>query len=196
MTPELFAKYEDVVQDMLTEDGEMLRNSVQVVGKDGRIHELTLNQLDYFLDTMNGTLSSLERYNPLQYTVYHWQLKELLSNGNWLATQYTITFDIDEDSIVIDGTQVHKATVSTHPDYDPDINAPSKTFHHRIADVGVFGNMALVNCISKQAPELAVVAGSFGGSFVFQHKDGQLSLSSMVPVVATEADVPAVDPEI
>lgn len=181
MIPELYVKFEDIAQDMLTEDGELMRNSLMVVGRDGRTHELTLSQLDHFLDTLNGTLSMLSDYNPLQFVIYQWQLKELLSNPNWLAVEYSITFDADDNVISIEGQMAHKSTITSHPDYDPDIMAPNKSFSHVITEVGLYGNMALVNCIAKQSEDLAVIQGSFGGSFIYEHKDGKISLSSLIP---------------
>uniref|UniRef100_A0AB39CCN2 Uncharacterized protein n=1 Tax=Pseudomonas phage RVTF4 TaxID=3236931 RepID=A0AB39CCN2_9VIRU len=173
--------FNDIAGSMLrTEGGEdFISNSLKIQGA-GNTHELSINQLQLFLGVVAGTHPFLSDYNPLEFLIFSYQFQDKIKK-DWLAVQYQIIYDFEDDSIFISGICKHPSTVEGHSEYIPGAFIPAEQFQEHIPDVGLYGSLALVNCIAAQNEQFAPIRGSFGGSFIYEFKNGSQSIRKYEP---------------
>jgi hypothetical protein len=178
----VYGMFNDIAARMrMTEDGtEYISNTVKLKGASGTDHELSINQAQLFLGILDGSHPFLSSYNPLEFMIFSYQFQDKIKM-KYLATQYQIIYDAEDDSIFVSGILRHPMTVEGHPDYVPGSSVPIETFQTTIDNVGLYGGLALVNCIAAQNEKFAPIKGSFGGSFVYELKDGQQSIRKYEP---------------
>lgn len=177
----VYDMFNDIAQNMLMEEnGETyMSNAVTLVGAKQE-HQLSVNQAQLFLGIMEGTHPFLTNYNPLEFMLFSYQFQDKIKL-NYLAVSYSIIYDHEDDSITVSGITKHPMTVKGHPDYVAGAIVPPEEFHTTIPDVGLYGQIALVNCIAAQTPEFAQVKGSFGASFIFEFANGKQSVAKYEP---------------
>lgn len=174
--------FNDIAQGMVSKEGddEYISNTIKLLGASGEVHELSYNQAQLFLGVLDGSHSFLHEYNPLEFLIFSYQIQDKFK-ADYLATQYQIIYDHEDDSIFLSGITKHPMCVPGHPNYSQGAYIPPEQFQEHIPDVGLYGSLALVNCIASQAPEFNQIRGSFGGSFIFEFKDGQQSIKKYEP---------------
>jgi hypothetical protein len=183
----VYDMFNDIANRMrMTEGGEeYISNCVTFKGATGQDHELSLNQAQLLLGILDGNHPFLTSYNPLEFLIFSYQFQDKIKM-KYLSTSYQIIYDAEEDTIFISGIMRHPMTVEGHPDYVPGSTVPIETFQTTIDNVGLYGSLALVNCIAAQDPKFAPIKGSFGGSFIYELKDGKQSISKYVPSALEE----------
>lgn len=174
--------FNDIAKGMVSKEGddEYISNTVKLIGASGEVHELSYNQAQLFLGVLDGSHSFLHEYNPLEFLIFSYQIQDKFK-ADYLATQYQIIYDHEDDSIFLSGITKHPMCVPGHPNYSAGAYIQPEQFQEHIPDVGLYGSLALVNCIAAQAPDFNQIRGSFGGSFIFEFKDGQQSIKKYVP---------------
>jgi hypothetical protein len=189
--------FTDILEGMLVvQDGEeYMSNMVGILGKSG-VHHITVDQLNLWSGIVNGSSHFLGASNPLQFLINSYsQLVDMLPPKNYLVTTYELLFDHVASSLSIKGTYSHKASVKGHPDYDVDIIAPTKTFERLIMDVGLYGELALVNCLAANREALAPLKGHYGASFIFRDgADGAEFKTIPSPTDIVQSAAPVVPP--
>lgn len=178
----VFEMFNDIANNMrLVEDGEeYISNTIKLVGASGKPHELSINQAQLFLGVLDGNHPFLTEYNPLEFLIFSYQIQEKFKT-KYLATYYEIIYDHEEDAIIIEAICKHPMTVEGHPEYVLGANIPAQHIRTEILDVGLYGALALVNCIAAQDESFKPIHGSFGGSFVFTFEKGQQSIRKYIP---------------
>lgn len=173
----VYTIFNDIVSNMLRqEEGDQyISNALTVKGASGEEHTLSIPQLKLMMGMLDGSHEYLSTYNPLEFLLFSYQFQHLLK-AKFVAVQYQVIYDHLEDSIFVSGVMRHPMTVPTHPDYVQGSYVPVETFQTTINDVGLYGALSLVNCIAAQDPKFAPIRGSFGGSYIYEHKDGQQSI--------------------
>lgn len=174
--------FNDIARNMLTtENGEeFISNSITLKGASGEDHVLSIKQAQLLMGVLEGSHSFLFEYNPLEFLIFSYQFQDKLKK-DWLAVQYQIIYDVEDDSIFVSGICKHPSVVEGHPDYIHGAFIPAEQFQEHIPDVGLYGSLALVNCISAQNESFAQIRGSFGGSFIYEFKNGQQSIRKYEP---------------
>jgi hypothetical protein len=183
--------FNDIANRMRTTEygEEFISNCVTLKGASGKDHELSINQAQLLLGVLEGTHSFLATYNPLEFLIFSYQFQDKIK-AKYLAVQYQIIYDHEDDTIFVSGVMRHPMTVKTHPEYVEGAHIPVETFQTTIPDVGLYGSLALINCIAAQNEKFAPIKGSFGASFVYELKDGQQSIKKYEP---TELDEIGID---
>lgn len=182
--------FNDIANRMrTTENGEeYISNCVTLKGASGAEYELSVNQAQLLLGVLEGNHSFLRDYNPLEFLIFSYQFQDKIK-PKYLAVQYQIIYDHEDDTIFVSAVLRHPMTVKTHPDYVEGATVPIETFQTTIENVGLYGSLALINCIASQNEQFAPVKGSFGGSFVYELKDGQQSIRRYEPSLLEEAGI-------
>ncbi|QBJ02532.1 hypothetical protein MZD04_gp002 [Pseudomonas phage Psa21] len=185
--------FNDIANNMVTVENkeEFLSNTVRLVGASGKEHVLSIAQAQLLLGVLDGSHQFLTDYNPLEFLLFSYQFQDKIKL-KYVAVQYQIIYDADDDSIFVSGVTRHPMTVVGHPDYVAGASVPIETFQTTIPNVGLYGGLALVNCIATQSPDFAPVKGSFGGSFIFEFDGGKQSIRRYVPA---EIDEPVIHKE-
>lgn len=178
----VYQMFNDIANNMLSthEDTEYMSNVVKIQGASGAIHDLSVNQTQLLLGVLSGDHPFLSEYNPLEFLIFSYQFQDKIKK-NWLAVQYQIIYDNEDNSIFVSGICRHPSTLPDHPDYIPEAFIPAEQFQEHIPDVGLYGSLALVNCIAAQNEQFAPIRGSFGGSFIYEFKDGRQSIKKYEP---------------
>ncbi|MNC00586.1 hypothetical protein D3C81_270530 [compost metagenome] len=182
--------FNDITKNMLTtENGEeFISNCVTLKGATGTDYELSINQAQLLLGVLNGDHNFLRDYNPLEFMIFSYQFQDKIK-PKYLAVQYQIIYDHEEDTIFISAVLRHPMTVKAHPDYVEGATVPIETFQTTIENVGLYGSLALINCIAAQNEQFAPIKGSFGGSFVYELKDGQQTIKRWEPSMLEETGI-------
>lgn len=177
----VYDMFNDIAEAMLQEENGVtyMSNAITVAGAK-RDHELSVNQAQLFLGVMDGTHPFLTNHNPLEFMMFSYQFQDKVKL-NYLAVSYSIIYDHEDNSITVSGITKHPMTVEGHPDYVKGAIVPFEEFTTTIPNVGLYGQLALVNCIAAQTPEFAQIKGSFGASFIFEFADGKQSIGAYEP---------------
>jgi hypothetical protein len=182
--------FNDIANRMRTTEGgeEFISNVVTLRGATGVDYELSINQAQLLLGVLNGDHNFLTDYNPLEFLIFSYQFQDKIK-AKYLAVQYQIIYDHEDDTIFVSGIMRHPMTVKTHPDYVEGAHIPIETFQTTIPNVGLYGSLALINCIAAQNEKFTPIKGSFGASFVYELKDGQQSIKRYEPSELEEAGI-------
>lgn len=189
----VYTIFNDIAMGMVhAEDGEeYISNVVHLKGASGEVHTLSINQVQLLLGILAGEHPFLTSYNPLEFLLFSYQFQDKIKK-DWLAVQYQIIYDHEDNSIFVSGISKHRTTVPGHPEYIPGAFIPAEQFQEHIPDVGLYGSLALINCIGCQDEQLSPIKGSFGGSFIYEFKDGRQSIRKYEP---SPLDELGIDPE-
>lgn len=183
--------FNDLANQMrITENNEeYISNTVQLKGASGKLHELSYDQAKLFLGVLSGEHPFLYDYNPLEFLLFSYQFQDKIKL-NYLAVQFQIIYDNDDDTIFVSGVTKHPMTVVGHSQYVEGASIPVETFQVTIPNVGLYGSLALVNCIAAQHPDFNKIRGSFGGSFIYVFENGVQSIKRYEPKEIDEAPTP------
>lgn len=178
----VFELFNDIAASMLqTEEGEVyLANTLRIQGASGTVHTLSTKQIQLLVGVLSGEHPFLAEYNPLEFLIFSYQIQDKFK-ANYLATDYQIIYDEQDNSIFMSGITKHPMCVEGHPEYVPGCFIPAEPFQENIPDVGLYGSLALVNCIAAQNEQFAPIRGAFGGSFIYEHKNGIQSVKKYEP---------------
>lgn len=187
----VFSMFNDITKTLqrTSEEGDYIANFLTIAGASGDKHQLTIDQLQLFLGILKGDHRYLSEYNPLEFMLFSYDIQHKVK-ANWVAKEYSIMYDDDAQTIYISAIVAHPTTVKDHPDYIPGAYIPFETIQTTIPDVGVYGSLALINCIAAQGPEMAAVRGAYGSSFIYEHKDGKVSVREYDPAKEAMAKLP------
>jgi len=182
MTNPVHEMFNDIANRMrMTEDNEeYISNTVRIEGASGQLHELSYDQTKLLLGVLSGDHPFLTNHNPLEFMLFSYQFQDKIKL-KYLAVQYQIIYDAEDDSIFVSGITKHPMTVKGHPEYIEGANVPVETFQTTIENVGLYGSLALVNCIAAQHESFAPIRGSFGGSFIYEFENGKQSVKKYEP---------------
>jgi hypothetical protein len=187
----VFDIFNDIVSGMVREENgeEYVANFLNIKGASGEPHTLTIDQLELLVGVLKGNHSFLKDYNPLEFLLFSYQFQDKIKK-DWLAKEYQIMYDNVENTLYVNGIVIHPITAEGHASYVADANIPPEKFSTVIPNIGLYGVLALINCIAAQAPEFEKVRGAWGSSFVYEFKDGKISIRDYDPVKEAEAMLP------
>ncbi|WDS62431.1 hypothetical protein [Pseudomonas phage D6] len=182
MTNPVHEIFNDIANRMrMTDNGEeYISNTVQLQGASGKIHELSYDQTRLLLGVLAGDHPFLSNHNPLEFLLFSYQFQDKIKL-KYLAVQYQVIYDAEDDSIFVSGITKHPMCVKGHPEYVEGATIPIETFQTTIPNVGLYGALALVNCIATQHESFAPIKGSFGGSFIYEFENGRQSVRKYEP---------------
>lgn len=185
----VYDMFNDIAQKAINKEqgDEYLANTITVLGATGSSYELSLAQVKQYSEVMDGTSPYLTDYNPLEFLIFSYQFQDKIKAG-YLCIQYQVIYDHDANEIHVSGLLKHPMTVKEHPEYNAGAVIPPVIFETTIDQVGLYGNMALINCIAAQGNQLAAVKGSYGGSFIYKFGNGQQSIAKY-DLLETELEI-------
>lgn len=186
----VYDMFNDLAENMIKTEGgeEFLANTVTLVGASKEQHTLSLAQAKQFIGIIEGNHPYLTDYNPLEFLVFSYQFQDKIKAG-YLAIQFQIIYDHESKEIYVSGMLKHPMTVEGHADYNPEALIPPIPFQTTIDNVGLYGNLALVNSIAAQSEQLSVIRGSYGGSFIYEFGGGKQSIRKYEPQEVEELDL-------
>lgn len=146
-----------------------LNGKLTILDNEGNSHPFTIREIQYFIDSING----ISRTDPLTAALSLCELDKENIYKNRVCNKYTLSYHNETQSLQLNFTLIHKATIPNTEQYDPTIIAPPTDHEYVIPNFTIYKQLILSGVIAKQSEEFKDHLHFFGKDYTFSYGDGE-----------------------